>query len=207
MKYLLVVVLVCLGFLLSGCSSESNTPAPAEKPQPKTAEAITGRTAFQKLYISARGWARDAQPYRLQSDITGDAKGRDGKTPVWRGYFASPSQRATKPYTWAKGDIEPGTIDSYSPSNSSTQVFDIAFLNRRVELSHMLQLPACHSYSILSRGAAAVFWAGTRRFSNRSCMWLQSSNVSEASAVRMNSCSQCSEQKTFGYCDVDLCGS
>ena len=90
--------------------------------------AITGRTAFQKLYISARGWARDAQPYRLQSDITGDAKGRDGKTPVWRGYFASPSQRATKPYTWAKGDIEPGTIDSYSPSNSSTQVFDIAFL-------------------------------------------------------------------------------
>jgi len=128
MKYLLVVVLVCLGFLLSGCSSESNTPAPAEKPQPKTAEAITGRTAFQKLYISARGWARDAQPYRLQSDITGDAKGRDGKTPVWRGYFASPSQRATKPYTWAKGDIEPGTIDSYSPSNSSTQVFDIAFL-------------------------------------------------------------------------------
>jgi len=128
MKYLLVVVLVCLGFLLSGCSSESNAPARAEKPQPKTREATPGRTAFQKLYISARGWARDAQPYRLQSDITGDAKGRDGKTPVWRGYFASPSQRATKPYTWAKGDIEPGTIDSYSPSNSSTQVFDIAFL-------------------------------------------------------------------------------
>jgi hypothetical protein len=84
--------------------------------------------------------------------------------------------------------------------------FDIAFLNRRVDLSHMLQLLACHSYSILSCCAAAVFWAGTRRFSNRSCMRLQSSNVSEASAVQMSSCSQCSEQKTFGYCDVDLCG-
>jgi hypothetical protein len=35
--------------------------------------------------------------------------------------------------------------------------FDIAFLNRRVELSHMLQLLACHSYSILSCCAAAVF--------------------------------------------------
>ena len=85
--------------------------------------------------------------------------------------------------------------------------FDIAFLNRRVELSHMLQLLACHSYSILSCCAAAVFWAGTRRFSSRSCMRLQSSNVSEASAVQMSSCWQCSEQKTFGYCDVDLSGS
>src|SRR6266478_5811880 len=84
--------------------------------------------------------------------------------------------------------------------------FDIAFLNGRVELSHMLQLLACHSYSILSCCAAAVSWAGTRRFSSRSCMRMQSSNVSEASALQMNSCSQCSEQKTFGYRDVDLCG-
>jgi hypothetical protein len=46
-----------------------------------------------------------------------------------------------------------------------------------------------------------------RRFPSRSCMRMQSSNVSEASAPRMNSCSQCSEQKTFGNCDVDLGGS
>jgi len=44
MKHLLVVVLVCLGFL--GCSSQSNTPAPAEKPLPKAPEVIAGAPLF-----------------------------------------------------------------------------------------------------------------------------------------------------------------
>jgi uncharacterized protein YceK len=128
MKNALVAMACLLLLFLSGCSSEPTKTAPEEKSQPKAAEAVTGRTAFQKLYISARGWARDAQPYRVQSDIISDAKGRDGKAAVWRGSFASVSQRATKPYTWAKGEIDPGTIDSYSQGNSSTKVFDIAFL-------------------------------------------------------------------------------
>jgi hypothetical protein len=126
MKKLLVLSLL-LGFL-AGCSSQTNTPSSTEKPKPKPPEAISGRSAFQKLYLAARGWARDAQGYRLQSDVTGDFQGRDGKAAVWRGYFASASERATKPYSWSSGDIEPGTLDSYSPTNSSTQVFDIAYL-------------------------------------------------------------------------------
>jgi hypothetical protein len=130
----LVVVMVGL-VLLAGCSSESGNQQ-AEKPQPKPPEYVTGRTAFQKLYISARGWARDAQPYRLQSQVTSDWNGKDGKSVVWRANFASPAQRGTKPYVWSGSNatdapprgIEPGTEDNYSPTNSSTQVFDIAFL-------------------------------------------------------------------------------
>ena len=129
----LLVLFVCLAGL-AGCSSESGNTT--EKPQPKPAEYVTGRTAFQKLYIAARGWARDAQPYRLQSQVTADSKGRDGKAGVWRGFFASAAQRGTKPYMWSGSDaqdapprgIEPGTEDNYSPSNSSTKVFDLNFL-------------------------------------------------------------------------------
>jgi hypothetical protein len=130
------LVLVMAGLvLLAGCSSESVNPQ-AEKPQPKPPEYVTARTAFQKLYIAARGWARDAQPYRLQSQITSDANGKDGKSAVWRASFASPAQRGTKPYVWSGSNaadapprgVEPGTEDNYSPTNSSTQVFDIAFL-------------------------------------------------------------------------------
>jgi hypothetical protein len=130
-KLLLTFFSLCL---MVGCSSEP--PKPAEKPQPKAPEFATGRTAFQKLYIGARGWARDAQPYRLQSQVTSDSAGKDGKADIWQAFFASPSQRSAKPYTWSGTDltdapargVDQGSEDSYSPTNASTQVFDMQFL-------------------------------------------------------------------------------
>jgi len=122
--------------IMAGCSSEPSKPTTAEKPQAKPQELQTGRYAFQKVFVAARGWARDAQPFRLESQLTADCKGRDGKADVWRASFASPAGRSAKPYVWSGTDaqdapsrgISPGTEDSYSPSNSSTQVFDAAFL-------------------------------------------------------------------------------
>ena len=133
MQKLLMAVLALL--LMGGCSSETAKPA-SEKPQPKPTQFETGRVAFQKLYIAARGWAQDAQAFRLESQLTTDSKGKDGKADVWRASFASPAQSSVKPYVWSGTDaadapargIAPGTEDSYSPNNSSTQIFDIAFL-------------------------------------------------------------------------------
>jgi hypothetical protein len=131
MQKLLMAMLALL--MMTGCTSGPSTPAPVEKPQPKPAEFVTGRSAFQKLYIAARGWARDAQPYRIESMITDDSKGKDGKSAVWRTSFASPLQHGVKAYTWSgevssDRGINPGTEDSYSPTNTSTQIFDVAFL-------------------------------------------------------------------------------
>lgn len=134
MTRLRIAITILAAGILAGCSSQSS--APAEKPQPKPAEYITGRSAFQKLYIAARGWQRDAQPFRLESQATADAKGQDGKSAVWRASFASPQSHNVKPYVWSGTDAQdapargvmPGNEDSYNPSNASTQVFDIAFL-------------------------------------------------------------------------------
>src|SRR5919109_3508038 len=84
-----------LGLLtLVGCESE---PAkPVEKAQPKGPEIVAGRTGFQKMYISARGWARDAQPFRLESQYNADSKGRDGKSAIWRAGFSAPSRNGGK---------------------------------------------------------------------------------------------------------------
>jgi len=120
------IVVVIFALLMAGCTS--NPPAPAEKPKPKAPEALTGRSAFQKCFIAARGWARDAQPYRLESQISSDFNGHDGKAGAWRAGFASPLQHGAKPYMWSNGDVSPGTEDSYSPTNTSTHVFDIGFL-------------------------------------------------------------------------------
>ena len=134
MKKLLMATLALA--LMTSCSSETSKPAQTEKPQPKPAELVSGRTAFQKLYVAARGWARDAQPYRLESSVTADSKGKDGKSALWHAFFASAERKSFKPYMWSGEDIpdgpsrgvSPGTEDTYNPSNASTQVFDIAFL-------------------------------------------------------------------------------
>jgi hypothetical protein len=135
----LVVALVALA-LMTACSSEPSKPAEAEKPKPP--EPITGRSAFQKCYVAARNWARDAQPYRLESQLIGDSKGREGKSLAWRGGFASPAQQHTRSYTWASGDVTFGVPDSYSPTNSSTTVFDIAFL--KVDSTQALETAQKH---------------------------------------------------------------
>jgi hypothetical protein len=122
----LFVVTLALG-LMVGCSSEPNHPA-AEKKAPSKAPALTGRSAFQKCFVAARGWARDAQPYRLESQISADWKGQDGKAAAWRAGFASVSLTGTKTFMWTGEDVTPGVQDTYSSSNTSTQVFDLQFL-------------------------------------------------------------------------------
>jgi hypothetical protein len=133
-RFLCAALMLALLGVFSACSSEPSKPA--EPPKPEGPELITGRSAFQKVYIAARGWKPDAKPYRLDSMATSDGNGHDGKWAVWRGSFASATQRAVKSYTWSGSaadgapsrGVNPGIEDSYNPSNSSTQVFDIAFL-------------------------------------------------------------------------------
>ena len=122
--------------LMSGCSSESNKPAEPATPEKKGPDLITARSAIQRMYIAARGWNTDARPYRLEAVATSDGNGHDGKWAVWRASFASPTQRSEKSFTWSGSaadgapsrGINPGTEDSYSASNASTTVFDMAFL-------------------------------------------------------------------------------
>jgi len=132
MKKLFVAILaaglILTLILMAGCSSEPSKPTASETPQPKAPEAITGSSAFFKCYISARIWAPDAQPYRVESYATANTKGRDGKAEEWRAGFASPSKHSTKTFTWSNGDISHGVDDTYSPTNSSTQIFNVQFL-------------------------------------------------------------------------------
>jgi hypothetical protein len=122
--------------LLTACSSDSNKPMEEAKPEVKGPELLTARSAFQKQYVAARGWNQDARPYRIDSLVTSDGNGHDGKWAVWRGGFASATQRSAKTYIWSGSaatgapsrGINPGIEDSYSPTNASMQTWDIQFL-------------------------------------------------------------------------------
>jgi hypothetical protein len=122
--------------LLIACTSNTPTPAPEAKAEPKGPDLITGRAAFYKVFIAARNYAADVKPFRLESTPTTDGNGHDGKSAIWKASFASVTQHSAKPFIWSGSTaadapgrgISPGNEDVYNPTNSSTQVFDAGFL-------------------------------------------------------------------------------
>lgn len=123
--------------LLAGCSSEAPKPVTSVAKQPPKQETLTGRMAFQKLYQTARLWNADARCFRLDSQVTKESNGRDGKSGVWRAIFASPSRGIARPFVWSgvtaedapnPGVAPAGPEDSFNPANTSTQPFDIVYL-------------------------------------------------------------------------------
>lgn len=131
------IVCIAAALFLAACSS--NPPSASQssaKPAPKPAEYETGREAFQKMYLSAHSWAGDAQPFRLQSQYAPGAPVSEGKAGLWRASFASPGKRMMKMFMWSglvgPDAPEPGITfsaeDSWSPSNTSTRVFDTQFV-------------------------------------------------------------------------------
>ena len=137
---------ISLALALAACSSapsgnqkpsEQSSTAPAATP----AETETGHVAFQKLYVVSRGWAPDTEPVRLESENYARHDNNDpallghgGKSAVWRGVYASAARSSMKTYLWsgltgpdAKPGITPGNEDPYSPSNTSTRTFQLAY--------------------------------------------------------------------------------
>ena len=129
-----------LAAMMAGCTSappeKTVAPGTAAKKPPRTAQYESGRNGFQKVYVAARNWAPDARPIRLESrPQTGEEK-HDGKATVWAGTFASPAKQQLRSFQWSgsaaadapEAGIDLGSMDVYSPSNSSTQVFETSFL-------------------------------------------------------------------------------
>ena len=131
---------ICVAAVLSliACSSNvpTNTAQPAAKPAPKQAEYKTGREAFQTMYLTAHSWAGDAQPFRLQSQYSAGAPVNEGKAGLWRASFGSPARRMMKMFMWSglvgtdapQAGISFSAEDSWSPSNTSTRIFEPAFI-------------------------------------------------------------------------------
>ncbi len=133
---------LALVLVISGCSSPPSTssekkdgasPAkPAAKEAvKKEAERITGREAFQKLYLAARNWSPDSRPLKIESRPLSDDP-RDGKASTWSGTFASQQRGLFRSFLWSgaggESSISPGSQDTYSAGNASTQPFDPAYL-------------------------------------------------------------------------------
>jgi len=95
---------ISFGILTVGCSSTENKPTESTAAKPAAAAPAetkdpvlyTGQGAFNRMMGLALKWSSDAQPARLESMLTTETTGQDGKSTVWRGFFTSPSRRSVK---------------------------------------------------------------------------------------------------------------
>jgi len=93
-----------VAILTGGCNSTENKaenstpekPAAGAPTQSKEPVLYTGQEAFNRMMGLALKWSPDAQPARLESVLTTETNGQNGKSTVWRGFFASPRRRSVK---------------------------------------------------------------------------------------------------------------
>lgn len=119
MKYFCGVIAV---LALVGCAEPPKVEQKKEAAKPL--EPITGRQAFQQMYVSARAWAPDAQTIQLKSIQLEAVKAPAGKAGAWQCMFVSPGRSRAKLYTWSaiesEGNLHKGVFggseESYSPS-------------------------------------------------------------------------------------------
>jgi hypothetical protein len=105
-------VLIALLAGLTGCSSETPTPAvkkedakvPAAPPAP-----ITGQSAVFSMYQAARQWSGDVSLLRVENIPLSDVKSEDGKDGAWRAVFVSLRLNQKRTYTFSVVD-EGGTL-------------------------------------------------------------------------------------------------
>jgi hypothetical protein len=98
-RLLFAISLISVAMLTVACSSSEDKPSsetPPAAPAKKEPALYTGQQAFNQMTGLALKWSSDAQPARIESVLTSETTGQDGKSATWRGYFVSPSRRATK---------------------------------------------------------------------------------------------------------------
>jgi hypothetical protein len=79
----------------------TETTAPVAKQPEKPDEPVTGRTAFQRIFGTARAWAPDIQILQMQNVNLKEVKSGEGKAGAWLVTFVSPSRREARTYSWS----------------------------------------------------------------------------------------------------------
>jgi hypothetical protein len=131
-------LVVILALILMGCGSQppATTPSAATKTAQAQAEPTlyTAKQCFGSMVNLAQRWQPDALPFHMESELTSEATGQDGKATIWRAMFASQSRGTMKSFV-CSGSREPSapargytsSAESPYPPNVAALVFDPAY--------------------------------------------------------------------------------
>ncbi len=131
-----LLLVLLLSFIHASCSEPSKISSSKSKDPAPFPTPVTGRFAFQRMYIQARTWAADAQPLRISSFNLKEVASKSGKCGAWQATFVSSQLGKARSYTFSVAD-SPGNIreglfagreEPWSRSNSQVQPFFIQAL-------------------------------------------------------------------------------
>lgn len=128
-----------------GCSSTPQKSADNQQPKMVNASATqkkepfpyTAKPCFTRMSDMAQRWSPDALPFHLESTLTTEANGQDGKSTVWRALYASPSRGTFKTFTCSGSrlpDQPPEGVTSTVESTSSPVVASLEFVPAYLQL-------------------------------------------------------------------------
>lgn len=109
--------------IAAGCSVEPRVAAPAAPPEP-----VSAQSAFHKMFVSARSWARDAQPLRVADIGTDEVKAEKGLAAAWEAVFVSASQGKYRRYIYSvvhrpsrnlRGGVNAEPPENYLPGGAT----------------------------------------------------------------------------------------
>ncbi len=141
--------------LMIGCGE-----APKQKQQ-VAAAPVSAQSAFQKMFVFARGWAADVQPLRLAEIDVEEVKAGGGKAGAWEALFVSQSQGRVRRFTYSvidrpirnlRGGVNSDPADTWIPSGpepfsvlafktDSTAAYEVAMKKGREYARKFPKLP------------------------------------------------------------------
>jgi hypothetical protein len=147
MKTRILFTAISITLLFSACSD--NPEKAVQKAPEAPPEAVTGSSAFFKMYAAARGgWSVDLQPLKLVSIHLPQVKAEPGKAGAWQATFVSPSKMMKRSYTYsvveAEGNLHKGVFagndESWNGPRAPVQPFPVAALKKDSDAAYEVAL-------------------------------------------------------------------
>jgi hypothetical protein len=98
MTVLMTLLMNCGSTTTKPAATASPSAAPASQTAPKEPVLYTAKQCFANMANLAARWQADALPFHLESELTTEATGQDGKSTIWRALFASQTRGAMKAF-------------------------------------------------------------------------------------------------------------
>ena len=106
--------LICLTMLIPLACSEAPKTGPEKSAKPVVPPSpVTGRFAFQRMFMQGRAWAADAQPLSLSAIYLKQVPAEAGKCGAWQATFVSAQIAKARTYTYSvvdTGGIREGVL-------------------------------------------------------------------------------------------------
>lgn len=123
--------LACLPVLalLTGCSEEPKKTAETAKEAAAPAEPVSAQSAVHQMFMKARAWAPDVQPFRVSAMNLQEVKSEGGKAGAWDATFVSESRGRTRRFTYSVLEVPASNLhkgvfagpeDSWSPGGQNS---------------------------------------------------------------------------------------